>query len=135
MIHAFFLSNNNDNLFDQAEELFDAASRYLLFPLKRAVADALLPHLEMVPPAELCHWLILSDMYVFLALLSLLILQVAILCYIGVDSANQCIISPQTAHEILLKSEPKHPEITSTSFDISIMSVFVTPDGSGGDVI
>lgn len=48
---------------DQAEELFDAASRYLLFPLKRAVADALMPHLEMVPPAELCHWLILSDMY------------------------------------------------------------------------
>ncbi|CAI9754503.1 unnamed protein product [Fraxinus pennsylvanica] len=47
----------------QAEEMFDASSRYLLFPLKRAVADALLPHLEMVPPAELCHWLILSDMY------------------------------------------------------------------------
>ncbi|KAK9151453.1 hypothetical protein Syun_009762 [Stephania yunnanensis] len=48
---------------DQAEEMFDAASRYLLFPLKRAVADVLLPHLEMVSPAELCHWLILSDMY------------------------------------------------------------------------
>nr|GEV60487.1 BTB/POZ domain-containing protein At2g04740 [Tanacetum cinerariifolium] len=48
---------------DQAEEMFDAASRYLLFPLKRAVADALLPHLEMVPPSELCHWLILSDLY------------------------------------------------------------------------
>ncbi|WCJ37449.1 BTB/POZ domain-containing protein At2g04740 [Euphorbia peplus] len=48
---------------DQAEEMFDAASRYLLFPLKRAVADAMLPHLEMVSPAELCHWLILSDMY------------------------------------------------------------------------
>ncbi|XP_065874688.1 BTB/POZ domain-containing protein At2g04740 isoform X2 [Euphorbia lathyris] len=48
---------------DQAEEMFDAASRYLLFPLKRAVADAILPHLEMVSPAELCHWLILSDMY------------------------------------------------------------------------
>ncbi|KAJ7960298.1 BTB/POZ domain-containing protein [Quillaja saponaria] len=48
---------------DQAEEMFDAASRYLLFPLKRAVADALLPHLEIVSPAELCHWLILSDMY------------------------------------------------------------------------
>ncbi|GAB4825254.1 hypothetical protein Ancab_008126 [Ancistrocladus abbreviatus] len=48
---------------DQAEEIFDAASRYLLFPLKRAVADALLPHLEMVPPADLCHWLLLSDMY------------------------------------------------------------------------
>ncbi|KAK4743429.1 hypothetical protein SAY87_001430 [Trapa incisa] len=48
---------------DQAEEMFDAASRYLLFPLKRAVADVLLPHLEMVSPAELCHWLTLSDMY------------------------------------------------------------------------
>lgn len=48
---------------DQAEEMFDAASRYLLFPLKRAVADALLPHLEVVSPAELCHWLVLSDMY------------------------------------------------------------------------
>ncbi|KAH7576664.1 hypothetical protein ACOSP7_002826 [Xanthoceras sorbifolium] len=48
---------------DQAEEMFDAASRYLLFPLKRAVADVLLQHLEMVSPAELCHWLLLSDMY------------------------------------------------------------------------
>ncbi|XP_062107253.1 BTB/POZ domain-containing protein At2g04740 [Humulus lupulus] len=48
---------------DQAEEIFDAASRYLLFPLKRAVADVLLPHLETVSPAELCQWLILSDMY------------------------------------------------------------------------
>ncbi|KAJ4731768.1 BTB/POZ domain-containing protein [Rhynchospora pubera] len=48
---------------DQAEEMFDAASRYLLFPLKRAAADVLLPQLEMVSPAELCHWLILSDMY------------------------------------------------------------------------
>ncbi|KAJ6973391.1 hypothetical protein NC653_033657 [Populus alba x Populus x berolinensis] len=47
----------------QAEEMFDAASRYLLFPLKRAVADVLLPQLETVSPAELCHWLILSDMY------------------------------------------------------------------------
>ncbi|KAG6496643.1 BTB/POZ domain-containing protein At2g04740-like [Zingiber officinale] len=48
---------------DQAEEIFDAASRYLLFPLKRAVADALLPHLEHALPADLCHWLVLSDMY------------------------------------------------------------------------
>ncbi|KAL5729771.1 hypothetical protein ACHQM5_002673 [Ranunculus cassubicifolius] len=48
---------------DQAEELFDVASRYLLFPLKRAVGDVLLPHLEALSPAELCHWLILSDMY------------------------------------------------------------------------
>ncbi|KAF3772475.1 BTB/POZ domain-containing protein [Nymphaea thermarum] len=47
----------------RAEEMFDAASRYLLFPLKRAAADALLPHLEMASPAELCDWLILSDMY------------------------------------------------------------------------
>ncbi|KAI3440925.1 uncharacterized protein J3R85_002957 [Psidium guajava] len=48
---------------DEAEEMFDAASRYLLFPLKRAVADVLLPQLEMASPAELCHWLMLSDMY------------------------------------------------------------------------
>ncbi|KAL6909862.1 hypothetical protein ACP4OV_001521 [Aristida adscensionis] len=48
---------------NQAEELFDVASRYLLFPLKRVVADMLLPHLEHVPPAELCHWLMLSDIY------------------------------------------------------------------------
>ncbi|KFK31783.1 hypothetical protein AALP_AA6G157900 [Arabis alpina] len=48
---------------NQAEEIFDVASRYLLFPLKRAVADALLPHLETATPAELCHWLVLSDMY------------------------------------------------------------------------
>ncbi|KAJ3694633.1 hypothetical protein LUZ60_000010 [Juncus effusus] len=48
---------------DQAEEMFDAASRYLLFPLKRAVADVLLPQLETASPSELCHWLILSDMY------------------------------------------------------------------------
>lgn len=51
------------SLLEQAEEMFDAASRYLLFPLKRAVADVLLPHLEMVTPAELCHWLMLADMY------------------------------------------------------------------------
>lgn len=49
-------------IIEQAEEMFDAASRYLLFPLKRAVADVLLLHLETVSPAELCQWLILSDM-------------------------------------------------------------------------
>ncbi|GLT46265.1 hypothetical protein SLA2020_200350 [Shorea laevis] len=48
---------------DQADEIFDAASRYLLFPMRRLVADVLLPQLEMVSPAELCNWLILSDMY------------------------------------------------------------------------
>lgn len=53
--------------------MFDAASRYLLFPLKRVVADAVLPHLEMIPPAELCHWLILSDLYVTMSLFNLLL--------------------------------------------------------------
>lgn len=48
---------------DQAEEMFDIASRYLMFPLKRAVADVLVPHLEMASPEELCHWLMLADMY------------------------------------------------------------------------
>ncbi|CAM8888051.1 unnamed protein product [Rhodiola kirilowii] len=48
---------------DQTEEMFDAASRYLLFPFKRAVADALLPQLNTASPAELCSWLVLSDMY------------------------------------------------------------------------
>lgn len=48
---------------DQAEEMFDIASRYLMFPLKRAVADVLLPHLETASPEELCHWLMLADMY------------------------------------------------------------------------
>ncbi|EPS69694.1 hypothetical protein M569_05064, partial [Genlisea aurea] len=56
------VSDVNTNL-DQVEELFNAASRYLLFPLKRAVADVLLPYLETISPAELCHWLLLSDMY------------------------------------------------------------------------
>lgn len=63
MIEYMYTDGLKDMDPDQAEELFDAASRYLLFPLKRAVADAMMPHLETVPPAELCHWLILSDMY------------------------------------------------------------------------
>lgn len=63
MIEYMYTDSLKDIDPDQAEEMFDAASRYLLFSLKRAVADALLPHLEMAPPAELCHWLILSDMY------------------------------------------------------------------------
>lgn len=59
----------------QVEEMFDAASRYLLFPLKRAVADALLPRLEMASPAELCHWLILSDMYDALSTFSYILIN------------------------------------------------------------
>ncbi|KAJ0744485.1 putative chromatin remodeling & transcription regulator ABTB family [Helianthus annuus] len=62
MIEYMYTDGLKDINPEQAEEMFDAASRYLLFPLKRAVADALLPHLQMVPP-QLCHWLILSDMY------------------------------------------------------------------------
>ncbi|KAG0466270.1 hypothetical protein HPP92_017850 [Vanilla planifolia] len=63
MIEYMYTDSLKDVEPDQAEEMFDAASRYLLFPLKRAVADALLPQLEMASPAELCHWVILSDMY------------------------------------------------------------------------
>ncbi|KAL2938741.1 hypothetical protein RDABS01_022190 [Bienertia sinuspersici] len=63
MIEYMYTDGLRDVEPQQAEELFDAASRYLLFPLKRAVADALLPHLEMVSPSELCHWLLLADMY------------------------------------------------------------------------
>ncbi|KAF5787339.1 putative chromatin remodeling & transcription regulator ABTB family [Helianthus annuus] len=63
MIEYMYTDGLKDINPEQAEEMFDAASRYLLFPLKRAVADALLPHLQMVPPSQLCHWLILSDMY------------------------------------------------------------------------
>lgn len=63
MIEYMYTDGLRDVEPQQAEELFDAASRYLLFPLKRAVADALLPHLEMASPSELCHWLLLADMY------------------------------------------------------------------------
>lgn len=70
--------------------MFDVASRYLLFPLKRAVADVLLPHLEMVSPAELCHWLILADMYVTFLPFPLLhltlmaaIIIVSLICMLG----------------------------------------------------
>ncbi|CAN6479203.1 unnamed protein product [Victoria cruziana] len=63
MIEYMYTDSLKDIDPDQAEEMFDAASRYLLFPLKRAAADALLPHLEMASPDDLCDWLILSDMY------------------------------------------------------------------------
>ncbi|KAK8940860.1 BTB/POZ domain-containing protein [Platanthera zijinensis] len=45
-----------------AEEIFDAASRFLMFSLKRVAADAMLPQLEISSPTELCHSVILSDM-------------------------------------------------------------------------
>ncbi|XP_047181379.1 BTB/POZ domain-containing protein At2g04740 isoform X2 [Vigna umbellata] len=63
MIEYMYTDRLQDINPDQAEEMFDVASRYLLFPLKRAVADVLLPHLEMVSLDEHCHWLILADMY------------------------------------------------------------------------
>ncbi|KAM0885863.1 hypothetical protein ACQ4PT_030068 [Festuca glaucescens] len=59
------LDHLGDDPLSLAEELFDIASRYLLFPLKRVVADLLLPHLHLdrVSSAELCRWLMLSDIY------------------------------------------------------------------------
>jgi ankyrin repeat/BTB/POZ domain-containing protein 1 len=48
---------------DQAEEMFDVASKYLLFSLKHTVADTLLPQLKTTSLEELCHWLTLADMY------------------------------------------------------------------------
>ncbi|KAL9284914.1 hypothetical protein ACSQ67_024715 [Phaseolus vulgaris] len=63
MIEYMYTDRLQDINPDQAEEMFDVASRYLLFPLKRAVADVLLPHLEMVSLDEHCHWLMLADMY------------------------------------------------------------------------
>ncbi|CAJ1965598.1 unnamed protein product [Sphenostylis stenocarpa] len=63
MIEYMYTERLQDINPDQAEEMLDVASRYLLFPLKRVVADVLLPHLERVSPEELCHWLILADMY------------------------------------------------------------------------
>ncbi|XP_072982610.1 BTB/POZ domain-containing protein At2g04740 isoform X2 [Typha latifolia] len=73
MIEYMYTDGLKDMEPEQAEEMFDVASRYLLFPLKRAVADVLLPHLELVSAAELCHWLVLADMYGFIHILSLLI--------------------------------------------------------------
>ncbi|KAJ0828900.1 putative chromatin remodeling & transcription regulator BTB-POZ family [Helianthus annuus] len=46
MIQYMYTDGLKDINPEQAEEMFDVASRYLLFPLKRAVADALLPHLH-----------------------------------------------------------------------------------------
>ncbi|KAM0873513.1 hypothetical protein ACQ4PT_038022 [Festuca glaucescens] len=59
------LEDLDDDPLSMAEELFDIASRYLLFPLKWVVANMLLPHLDLdhVSSAELCRWLMLSDMY------------------------------------------------------------------------
>eukprot|EP00850_Spirogloea_muscicola_P013976 SM000097S24829 [mRNA] locus=s97:483182:486885:- [translate_table: standard] len=47
----------------QAEEVFEAASRYLLFSLKRATADALIPQLETASTSEICTWLEIADLY------------------------------------------------------------------------
>ncbi|KAM0894296.1 hypothetical protein ACQ4PT_024568 [Festuca glaucescens] len=59
------LQDLGDDPLTQAEDLFDVASRYLLFQLKLVVAKLLLPHLvlDRVSPAQLCRWLTLSDMY------------------------------------------------------------------------
>ncbi|CAI5501139.1 unnamed protein product [Closterium sp. Naga37s-1] len=47
----------------QAMDVIDAAARFLLFPLKRAVADALIPHLHSADMPSLCHWLLAADLY------------------------------------------------------------------------
>lgn len=47
----------------QAEEVVEAAARYLLFPLKRAVATALIPSLAAATPGEICYWLQFADLY------------------------------------------------------------------------
>ncbi|CAM0875668.1 unnamed protein product [Alopecurus aequalis] len=59
------LGDECDDPLAQAEQLLHVTSRYMLFPLKRLVADLLLPHLDLdrVSPAQLCRWLTLSDMY------------------------------------------------------------------------
>ncbi|XP_051229262.1 BTB/POZ domain-containing protein At2g04740-like [Lolium perenne] len=59
------LQDLGDDPLTQAEDLFNVASRYLLFQLKPVVAKLLLPHLVLnrVSPAQLCRWLTLSDMY------------------------------------------------------------------------
>jgi ankyrin repeat/BTB/POZ domain-containing protein 1 len=43
-------------------EVLDAASQFLLFPLKKAVADALLPLLERASLEDMCQWLMVADM-------------------------------------------------------------------------
>jgi ankyrin repeat/BTB/POZ domain-containing protein 1 len=43
-------------------EVLDAASQFLLFPLKKAVADALLPSLERASLEDMCQWLMVADM-------------------------------------------------------------------------
>ncbi|GJP81246.1 hypothetical protein CLOP_g11409 [Closterium sp. NIES-67] len=47
----------------QAIDVIDAAARFLLFPLKRAVADALIPQLHSADMPSLCHWLLAADLY------------------------------------------------------------------------
>ncbi|KAJ0694077.1 putative chromatin remodeling & transcription regulator BTB-POZ family [Helianthus annuus] len=56
MIEYMFTDGLKDINPEQAKEMFDAASRYLLFPLKRAVADALLPHLQTLQNVGRMVW-------------------------------------------------------------------------------
>ncbi|KAK6919268.1 BTB/POZ domain [Dillenia turbinata] len=48
---------------DQVCSIVDYPVKISIVSPKRAVADLLLPHFELASPAELCNWLILSDMY------------------------------------------------------------------------
>ncbi|XP_051229263.1 BTB/POZ domain-containing protein At2g04740-like [Lolium perenne] len=49
----------------RADELLDVASRYMLFPLKPILTALPLPSLDLdhVSPAQLCRWLMLSDLF------------------------------------------------------------------------
>ncbi|XP_048539604.1 BTB/POZ domain-containing protein At2g04740 [Triticum urartu] len=97
----------------QAEELFDVASRYLLFPLRRAVADLLLPNLEHVSPAELCHWLILSDIYGVMKIreycLDIIAYNFEMFADIREFRALLLTLPPPSANDALRTTRPSHP--------------------------
>eukprot|EP00898_Chlorokybus_atmophyticus_P005741 jgi/Chlat1/6168/Chrsp41S09033 len=46
-----------------AVEVFDAASRLLLFSMRRAASEVLIPAVDTADPAATCRWLMLADMY------------------------------------------------------------------------
>ncbi|KAM0894297.1 hypothetical protein ACQ4PT_024569 [Festuca glaucescens] len=59
------LQHLDDYPLARADELLDVASRYMLFPLKPILTALPLPHLDLdhVSPAQLCRWLMLSDLF------------------------------------------------------------------------
>ncbi|KAM0833090.1 hypothetical protein ACQ4PT_064481 [Festuca glaucescens] len=59
------LQHLDDYPLARADELLDVASRYMLFPLKPILTALPLPRLDLdqVSPAQLCRWLMLSDLF------------------------------------------------------------------------